>query len=486
MTSRWKQAPILVFFLVFTAGSVAASASLPSRSEPLSQETMSLEDLWSGVQGLLPSILSSSDSAPAPKAREDKSPTITKKPAPEQAKPSAPYKVYSAPRFEEEGEGGLNRAPKNVEDREGGEPVAASKELKEGEMPPLLRRAVQGEAPPIGSQYFPVLPRGASEDALPQIVPVASNYELAGVHEEVRRVVLIVHDLSRNASDSVTMMTTLAGADQRATLILSPQFLLASDIARFSAHLPQKGEVVARWPLGAEPDGSGSWQTGGLSSTQKGQKGISSFTVIDLLLLYLADRRIFPNIERIVVAGHGMGADFVQRYAAMGIAPDLLAGQKLSVSFLLSNPSSYLYLTKPRPDDAGVHFGLPEEDKCPDVNAYPYGLDAMNAYARRSGVAAIRERYPARRVMLLLSEAIKLDTFLDMSCAARAQGQSRLDRGRNFARYLLMSFGEEQMASHSFTVIPGAGYDPVTVFGSYCGQAMLLGDGNCGTAKKLP
>src|SRR3984893_19299219 len=69
----------------------------------------------------------------------------------------------------------------------------------------------------------------------------------------------------------------------------------------------------------------------------------SSFEVLDALLARLADRRLFPNLNQVVVAGHSGGAQVVQRYAIAGKGELALTRQGIGVRYVVANPSSYAY-----------------------------------------------------------------------------------------------------------------------------------------------
>lgn len=326
------------------------------------------------------------------------------------------------------------------------------------------------------SNYFPLLPFGAGEDALPQLLPVASNYALSGVHKGIHRAIVVAHDSSRDATTAVSVMAALAGNAVDSTLILSPQFLIDADIVRFSDHLPDHGKLFARWPF----DG---WQDGGDSVVKPPQKGISSFTAMDMLLLYLGEKDFFPDLEQIVVVGHGSGGDFVHRYAAMGQAPDVLDRQNVPVRFVVGDASSYLYFTASRPKGVGERqqgFGVPDVAACPDYNAYKYGLMNLNGYGQKVGFDAIRLRYVARTVVYLNGEkASQSDPAPDTSCAAKLQGSDRLARAVNYDAYLMATFGEASRKMQKFIVVPKIGYDPIALYGSNCGMASLFGNGMC-------
>jgi hypothetical protein len=89
-------------------------------------------------------------------------------------------------------------------------------------------------------------------------------------------------------------------------------------------------------------------------------------------------------------------------------------------------------------------------------------------------------RYPERKVVYLVGGKILSDNLLDRGCAANAQGADRTSRGRNYARYLTQTFGDALGTRHHFAFLPNAGYDPVSIFGSFCGMESLFGSGKCG------
>ncbi|MGE3622499.1 MAG: hypothetical protein AB7H77_01315 [Bdellovibrionales bacterium] len=323
--------------------------------------------------------------------------------------------------------------------------------------------------------YFPILPYEAGDETPPQLLPVASNHPLEGAHPGIARAVIVIHDETRNAAGALGLITTLAGRSNPETLVLAPQFLLATDIARFAGHLPDEGRNIARWGLGG-------WEDGGDSINPAQKRGISSFTAIDLLLIYLAQKSFFPDLQTITVTGHGAGGDFVLRYAAAGQAPDILETQNIPVRFVPANPSSYLYFTAARPVAGKPNFAPPRAEACPGYNAWKYGISNLNAYARRRGGSAIRLDYPMRRVTYLAGkQATGGLRETDNSCAALLQGSDRLARAQNYARYIETIFGEDAARRQFFAVITEAGFDAGEVYASSCGASVLFGAGEaCG------
>ncbi|MDD2326535.1 MAG: hypothetical protein PHW63_11175 [Alphaproteobacteria bacterium] len=347
------------------------------------------------------------------------------------------------------------------------EAVGAAPVVQERESNPPLISA-------LPKQFFPIFPLGAGAETKEQLLPIASNMPLTEDHGRTKRVILFIHDIQRNSGEGVAMLMTLAGSEEEPPLILAPQFSLDIDIVRFAQHLPNYGRTVARWPLD-DP-----WQFGGASIIKPDPQGVSSFTALDLMLLFLTDKNRFPSLEDVVIVGHGTGADFVQRYAAVGKAPDILEKERITTRFLAANPSSYLYMTNMRPSGpTGSPFKPVDLKNCAKAASYPYGLEDLNGYAKRIGANAIRLRFPERRVTTLVAGDMITDNYLDRSCEAMAQGKDRSARGQFYGRLIQQSFGELAESTQLFKTVPKVGYDPVALFGSPCGMAVLFGSGTC-------
>jgi hypothetical protein len=318
--------------------------------------------------------------------------------------------------------------------------------------------------------YFPILPLDALADTSPQLIPVASSHDLAGSHEGITRVIIAIHDNNRDANAVLTTLSALAGAENTSTMIIAPQFLLPSDIARFADHLPDNGSPFAAWQLTG-------WPAGDDSITTQGRRGISSFSVIDLFLMYVSDHASFPDLKTIIVVGYGAGANFVQRYAAFGLATDAIDKQNIDLRFIVADASSYLYLTATRSLGGRKGFGVPDLAACPDYNSYPYGLDKLNPYARRVGVNAAKTSYALRFITYLNPAAAQGNT--DSNCAALVQGGENGMRALNYKSYLQSLFGDVAASTQTFTLLKDAKNDSIGLFSSSCGMEVLFGDGLC-------
>lgn len=318
--------------------------------------------------------------------------------------------------------------------------------------------------------YFPVLPLGASKEAVPQWVPLASTMRLDGAHAGVVRAIVVLHDETRDATAAMTAMAALAGEQNASTIIVAPQFLVPSDIVRFADLLPGRGRAFAAWQVSG-------WSKGDDSMPVSGRRNVSSFAVVDLLLMILSDKNLFPDLSAVVVAGYGAGANFVQRYAAFNSADDVLEKQNIGVRYVVAGAGNFLYLTPSRFLGGRKGFGAPEAPDCPAYNAYPYGLERMNDYARRRGANAAKVDYTSRLITYISAKGP--DPFPETDCAALMQGLTSTERAERYRLYLQSVYGDHAARTQAFAAAKEDKNDAAALFGSPCGITALFGDGAC-------
>src|SRR5262245_27945576 len=72
----------------------------------------------------------------------------------------------------------------------------------------------------------------------------------------------------------------------------------------------------------------------------------SSLDAMDAILLQVANRKIFPNLKAIVLAGHSAGGQFVTLYQAVNQVHERLG---VATFYVVANSSAYQYLDNRRP-----------------------------------------------------------------------------------------------------------------------------------------
>jgi pimeloyl-ACP methyl ester carboxylesterase len=306
------------------------------------------------------------------------------------------------------------------------------------------------------------------------------SYSLKTPNPDIKRAVIVMHGLQRNADDYFTAVVTALRNDvDPSPLVIAPHFKGFVRGSTTCSDPTEAGEL--HWSC----QGQGSinrWDDGG-QARDTGTDTIYSFSMIDRLTDSLNDRSLFPNLANIIITGHSDGGQFTQRYAA-GNRMDGEIGA--FVKYVIANPGSYMYLDNLRllkgatclENGTCTAQFTPDWDpdiECPDsYNNYKYGLDGrsfgyMNSSQPGFSDEELRNRYTSRAVAYLMGEQDQLNNSqFDTSCAANAQGShlagdgfagGRRERGTIYWNYIRL-LG----ANHTLTIVPGCGHDPICMY----------------------
>jgi pimeloyl-ACP methyl ester carboxylesterase len=293
------------------------------------------------------------------------------------------------------------------------------------------------------------------------------TYPLGVRNTKIRRALIMVHGTLRNADHYFTTATGaafLAGA-LGDTLVISP--------ALRSADRGCKDRLEPRevsWSCGGD-----SWRSGGTSASNP---NLTSFDFIDQVLKKLADKRVFPNLRAIVVAGHSAGGQFVSRYEMANRVHETLG---VPVTYVVANPSSYAWPDASRvlPVDDGApaaavagwneetphtkfSYGPFDAAKAPGYDRWPYGLEGRTSgYTAKMSDEQLKTQLVSRPTTYLLSQVdtLPLGGF-DGSPPAMAQGATRRARGEAFVHYLDTRMG----GSAKVMIVPECGHNDRCVY----------------------
>lgn len=192
--------------------------------------------------------------------------------------------------------------------------------------------------------------------------------------------------------------------------VIAPLFPTPKNMKKF--HLEEDGRALwnRSWSDIAVPGNpDDDWRGGGDAEGT----AISSYDVIDRILGYLSDRKLYPNMERIVLSGFSAGGQFVDRYAAVGKAR---TRRGITLDFVSMSPSTNLYLKK----DAVWHYGLASRPR----------------YSRKLPERVICRNLERRRVLHACGTLDVGQGSLDVFPEAVKQGENRLDRFHNYEEYV--------------------------------------------------
>lgn len=296
---------------------------------------------------------------------------------------------------------------------------------------------------------------------------VYRTYSLNSRNADVHRALIMIHGTNRNADhyfSTATGAAFLAGALDD-TVVIAPSFR-SSDPG--CVDKLQTDEIS--WSCRGD-----SWRSGGTSTSNK---DLTSFDFVDELLRRLADKKVFPNLTAIVIAGHSAGGQFVSRYEMANHAQDNLG---VAVSYVVANPSSYAWpdATRVLPIDDGsaenavagwkaetphtkFSYGPFDATKAPDYDRWPYGLEnRTTGYTVKMTDDQLKKQLVSRTTTYLLSQVdtLPLGGF-DGSPSAMAQGATRRARGEAFVKYI----NEQLGAKSNVMIIPECGHNDRCVY----------------------
>jgi pimeloyl-ACP methyl ester carboxylesterase len=277
---------------------------------------------------------------------------------------------------------------------------------------------------------------------------------------DINRAVLVLHGRLRNADvyfRSAEKAQAAAGDAGKTALMIVPQFLAEIDVGAFQ--LPAD---TLRWSLEG-------WEGG---DPAVGPTPASSFDALDAILGKLADRKLFPNLKQVVVAGHSGGGQVVQRYAIAGKGEAALSAEGISVRYVVANPSSYAYFSTERPEQTIAA-------SCPGYNDWKYGMESRPPYLAVPTSAALEKGYVARRVIYLLGtdDTNPNHPALDKSCMAESQGPYRYARGHSY--FAAMQARDANTPNHRLWDVPGVGHNGDRMLTSACGLQALFDMPGC-------
>jgi pimeloyl-ACP methyl ester carboxylesterase len=286
-------------------------------------------------------------------------------------------------------------------------------------------------------------------------------------NDHIRRALIMIHGTNRNADHYFATAVTaafLANALED-SVVIAPRIASAAG----NCHDTLAPNEVS-WSCTGD-----SWRSGGSSSSHP---DLASFDFVDQMLQKLANKKIFPNLQAIVVAGHSAGGQFVARYQMANRVHESLG---VAVSYVVANPSSYAWpdATRPQPIDDGaadaakgawetenVHthfsYGAFDASACANYDKWPAGLESRTGgYTKSMSDDQLKKQLVARPTTFLLGQVdtLPLGGF-DSSCPAMAQGATRRARGEAYVKYV----NEQLGAKHDVKIVPECGHNDRCVY----------------------
>ncbi|KAL9931241.1 hypothetical protein V8E36_009918 [Tilletia maclaganii] len=326
-----------------------------------------------------------------------------------------------------------------------------------------------------------------SESAEP--VELAMYEDAAHGTSSVKRVVIQIHGQGRDAwnawSNAANARSQVARQSShfsvKDVLVVAPVFFNGLDkhMYRWSGK-GSTGQLLV-WKGNV-------WGEGGANQYPHRETDVSSFEALDAMLLYYSDRDNFPHVDSIVVSGHSLGGQFVHRYATLSNLP---LSSPVKLSFIISNPSTLLYLDTDRPrhkdsDDSDDHKKKNKHHHHAEgFNEYKYGLERvqfhLGEYYRRvvahgGGGRALWHRFVREREVHYVNGAADRGVG-DERPAAFAQGKDRVDRFKNYIVWASTDDrGDAWPRAHTVDWVHGVAHDERAILASEPGRKWMFLD----------
>lgn len=196
------------------------------------------------------------------------------------------------------------------------------------------------------------------------------------------------------------------------------------------------------------------WSSGGTARHPDGFHHISSFKVMDQLIEIATDKNRFPNVKRVVIIGHSLGAQANLHYALIK-RPKKYDNM---IKYWIGNPGAVTYLDNWRP----VH-----EHNCSDYNSWPYGLEdhgSIPKYNRkRAGKHGERFKEEFYQKDIRIGIALNDNGHGNTHCQAMMQGPNRIARTSQWIKH----FGDDFPSSFTVDYAPGLSHQDYPMFAYY-------------------
>ena len=285
-------------------------------------------------------------------------------------------------------------------------------------------------------------------------------------NESVTRALVVVHGAQRDADNYFRSSLAAAFLAEAldSTIVIAPRMASAAG----NCHDTLAANEIS-WNCN-------SWRSGGPAISNP---DVTSFDFLDEILRKLARKDVFPNLKRIVVAGHSAGGQVVNRYEMSNRVHDRLG---VAISYVVANPSSYAWPDSTRPTDLAYSVQAHAPGYVPEVgpnaapfvnfngardcttfDQWPYGFKSRSGYTAQESDDQLKKQLATRPTTYLLGQldVLPLGGF-DGSCSAMAQGPTRLARGQAFAKFVNEKLG----AHHVVKIVRECGHNARCMFTS--------------------
>ncbi|CAJ2510406.1 Uu.00g051090.m01.CDS01 [Anthostomella pinea] len=263
------------------------------------------------------------------------------------------------------------------------------------------------------------------------------------VNTDIKRAIIVIHGALddpwnyHSAMIQALQMVTNDDISPDTVAITAPYFPNDGDAGGGFPYDPSGTTPAEKYPSPALAWYFDNWSGGAHNQYPPNTKTVSSFDVLDQIVQWYGNKAMFPNINQIIIAGHSMGGQMAQRYAAIGKTGAQL-GITTPVSYWIGDPNSFVWFATDRPESTG---------KCAAFDNYREGFTNYSAYGTPQSTAmtynsalvaagrdAILANFQSRTIAYARATLDKGDYNKDNSCSFYTTGADRNERFFEFIK----------------------------------------------------
>ncbi|KAI9686680.1 MAG: hypothetical protein M1820_010584 [Bogoriella megaspora] len=293
------------------------------------------------------------------------------------------------------------------------------------------------------------------------------------VESNIQRAVIVIHGLLRDPwnyeNDTLNALAkvTTPGINQDSVAVIAPYFPNGDD--KGFAYPWTSGKPANQGSTTNALVWSGSqWSAGANNQYPYTSTNTSAYYVLDTLIQYFDNATLFPNMKQIVLVGHSLGGQMLQRYAIVG--PQL--STRSPVVSWVGNPDSLAWLSPDRP--------LSTAD-CANYDNYRDGYTNYNQYPMTYGTALVAQGRDALIANFQSKQIAYARGTLDYGddssgCSPFTTGQDRNERFFFFIKNWGPTCDNPASRSCDTVDLIPVSHDNGQMFGSPAGLARLFTD----------
>lgn len=293
---------------------------------------------------------------------------------------------------------------------------------------------------------------------------IAPFYTLKSYHaKKIERAVIVLPGQWRNAWQYINLMGNALNValkypelnvKEDSVLLISPMFF--NQVDRSSGSV-QDNEISYKDAL---------WSAAGSIREPHGFRHLTSFDVLDSMVDMVMDKRKFPNLKDVVIAGHSMGGQMALHYAA-GKKPMPYDDQ---IRYWVGDPGAYTYMSSKRPFST---------KNCENYDEWPYSVTNVSSLPRYlKGHAGpngsnLVKLFRRRKIHFAIAENDNGGGV--QTCQADTQGPNRIARG---SEWIIAQGNSSQgwPSQHTVDYMPGISHQDYPAMAYYFSLKHIFSD----------